>query len=107
MLCQAAVMITSFSFEVSGNMFKAGNSISLMFSNLKNKIPNIKFFPPFFPPACSCQNRLFNCVLYSLAVLCVVILSAEGGESCRRGIERAFVAGRNLSLAFFPCLQET
>lgn len=30
-------------------MFKAGNSTFLMFSNFKNKMPNIRFFPPFFP----------------------------------------------------------
>lgn len=62
-------------------MFKAGNSTFLMFSNFKNKMPNIRFFPPFFPSACSCQNRLFNCVLCSQAELCIVILPAEGGEN--------------------------
>lgn len=31
-----------------GRVFKAGNSTSLMFPNLKNKMPNIRFFPPFF-----------------------------------------------------------
>lgn len=29
-------------------MFKAGNSTFLMFSNLKNRMPNIRFFAPFF-----------------------------------------------------------
>lgn len=31
-----------------GRVFRAGNSTFLMFSNLKNKMPNIRFFAPFF-----------------------------------------------------------
>lgn len=87
-------------------LFKAGNSTFLMFSSLRNKMPNIRFFPPFFPPACSCQNRLFSCVLCSQAELCTAIVPAEGGESCSVGTERAFVAGRNFFTSFFSCLCE-
>lgn len=34
-----------------GRVFKAGNSTSLMLSNLKNRMPNIRFFPAFFSPS--------------------------------------------------------
>lgn len=69
-----------------GSMFREGNSTFLMFSNLKNKMPNMSFFPPFFPPASSCQNRLFNCILCSQEELCIAIPSTVGEESCGVGL---------------------
>lgn len=87
-----------------GRVFKAGNSTSLMLSNLKNRMPNIRFFPPFFlPPAHSCQNRTIQ--------LCTV---RHDPPCCRRGEQQCgewegFCCCREFFTGFFfpLCVWET
>lgn len=110
MLCYTATMITSLSFDVPGDAairLKLETALSWCSLTSKTRCQTEGFFPPFFPPACSCQNRLFNCVLCSQAELCDVILPAEGGESRSLGIQRPFVAGRSVLLAAFLRVWET
>lgn len=82
-------------------LFKAGNSTFLMFSSLRNKMPNIRFFPPFFPPACSCQNRLFSYVLCSQSCAPRLSLLKEG-RAVVWGLRGLLLLEGIFLLAFFP-----